>query len=1061
MLIPFLLFLFIPTLLVTIAFLFLLLYIALYRAPCTTRRTSLGRSAAVIVLGDVGRSPRMCYHVESLADQGWKVAVVGYPGSKLSNSIQQRSSVRLHPLTQLPSWTAKNLPRIAFIALAPFKLLWQTAGLFWKITMVIQPPPEIILVQTPPALPTLFVVRVSSLLLSCRVIIDWHNLAHTILAFRLGQSSPLVTLAKWLERITGRNAYAHLFVTHAMKKHLTQQWNLQGHKAVLHDRPPSHFRRATVSETHRLWKGLTPKLSPSLSDWWPTTEAIDSNTSTPFTSTSTAHSRSAATLRSDRPALAVSSTSWTADEDFSLLLRAAQLYEKRARQVNSGSVAMATPRAKSSSFPSSPSHKRASGVLSSSVSRDQVTGSFISESPRQSGDQAASLPSSWSASSLEPPSQEQPASSPISSPSPSSHHHHHSSAQSADLSPSPSNSSFCSSTPTPHRLRRPSFLFQRSSTLPNYPATTLPKLLIIVTGKGELRSHYEREIARLEKDEDWQWVRIRTAWLENWEYPLLLGSADVGISLHTSSSGLDLPMKVVDMLGCHLPVLALDFPCLGELIQHGRNGLKFSDDEGLEEGMESLLGGFPYAETSEHSGNWLVRAGGLKEPFAYAGQDLCSESQPDGDQDAAESGRFSEDHRRSSSTTRQSLDVFGGAEESEEAKRTAMKRKSFELSKAGLPTSQSFAGVSRDSGYNVASSPTDGRVGENTIGLSTSSSAPSISTSSLPPLRPTTPVPQFTMLASPVLGGGGSFGAFESQTPDKASVSRGANSWSENWKATIRPLIRLADAEDAKAEGVSLSDEEAEEEVARNMLTEADAEEEADEVTALLPLSPSTSSTLSRSFSSASSLSESTNSPQRMTSFKFGSGTNDEDEAPVRRGSKSRRSKFPQSRRRLGSDGRPLKVRGGSVQGLLWAEDFRMSSTSPNNDQFDTPKDGDEDSEEVEEEDGIQLGLFGSVITTSTPKKSSTQRRQFKKGTIYSPPGTPKAKGQKEEGNQLPIPTIASIHSSYESTNKHLRKRTAVQSDLIEERQEVGAGGGGAPAAVPDIWVSAADERRS
>lgn len=209
----------------------------------------------------------------------------------------------------------------------------------------------------------------------------------------------------------------------------------RGRKVVLYDRPPKHFHRASPEEIHEVCVLIPTQgffinffafqlfLRLNLDKSLPTSGL------TLLTETKRSPSSSSPSippnLRSDRPAVVVSSTSWTPDEDFSILLDTLAMYEQRAQ------------------------------------------------------------------------------------------------AHDVQLT------------------------------------TTLPKLLVIVTGKGPLRDSYMQKINELQKT--WKWVRCVSLWLEAKDYPILLGSADLGVSLHSSSSALDLPMKVVDMFGCGLPVCALNF----------------------------------------------------------------------------------------------------------------------------------------------------------------------------------------------------------------------------------------------------------------------------------------------------------------------------------------------------------------------------------------------------------------------------------------------------------------------------------------------------------------------
>ena len=361
----------------------------------------------VIVLGDIGHSPRMQYHALSLAATG-KVCVelIGFKGSKPLSEVVSHADIKIRYLRQLhipPSW------KVPFVIYAVLKVVFETVQLLFVLVTAAYRP-EVLLVQTPPAVPSMLVCAFVSVVSGSKLILDFHNITHMHLAAKISNRwiIGLVRLYEtWVPRLA---ASASLCVTNAMREYLKQTFKLPN-VYTLYDRPGPQFKGRTSALArqdleHRL--KATGVLRRTISDF-------------DFT--------------------IVSSTSWTKDEDFSLVLAALPLF----------------------------------------------------------------------------------------------------SAETADK-----------------------------------------RTLLFITGKGEMRDQFVTEFNALGLKN----VELVTAWLPAADYPLLLGVADIGVSVHTSTSGLDLPMKAVDMLGSELPVVALSFPALNELLADGKGGLTFTSADEL---AQSLL----------------------------------------------------------------------------------------------------------------------------------------------------------------------------------------------------------------------------------------------------------------------------------------------------------------------------------------------------------------------------------------------------------------------------------------------------------------------------------------
>ncbi len=254
----------------------------------------------IVVLGDFGQSPRMQYHALALADSGRDVDVIAYAGSAPFRAVSDHPRITIH-LTRAPSTAARHLPGFLFVAWQFMRLCGHGLSLLWNLLLIVGKP-DVVLVQNPPAVPTLAIALVAARLRSARLVIDWHNFSHAMLALRLGPDHWAVRMLRWHERAVGRRADAHLCVSRAMQSELRAHWQIPG-AVVLYDRPAEMFAPTP------------PEARPAVLRRVLTSVARQDD--------------------GRRPAIVVCPTSWTSDEDISILIRAATRCDEMARTCKS------------------------------------------------------------------------------------------------------------------------------------------------------------------------------------------------------------------------------------------------------------------------------------------------------------------------------------------------------------------------------------------------------------------------------------------------------------------------------------------------------------------------------------------------------------------------------------------------------------------------------------------------------------------------------------------------------------------------------------------------------
>ena len=383
---------------------------------------------AILVVGDLNRSPRMLNHcialTEAFPDIN-EISLIGYNGGDIRSDIKNNSKIKEYYIHQKINKFLRKLPRCFFLLVALIKIIIQTLSLFWILFTI--PKFKFLIMQNPPCIPSMLICWIMCRLRGAKFIIDWHNYGYTILKVN-NRPNFMVNLACKYEKYFGKKSDMNFCVSQAEKRDLKKEFLIDA--ICLPDRPVKGlFKFLNEIEANDLYKNYPNELYSLIDSHLPEN-------------------------KNSKPIIMISSTSWTPDEDFSML-------------------------------------------LDSFIKTEEMILDTIEDKSQKN--------------------------------------------------------------------------------IYNITQDKIKKILFLITGRGPMRDKFMEKVS----EANLKFFDVKSIWLESDDYPKLLSLVDLGISLHYSSSGIDLPMKVVDMFSGCLPVASIYYETINELVEENVNGFLFKNSKDL------------------------------------------------------------------------------------------------------------------------------------------------------------------------------------------------------------------------------------------------------------------------------------------------------------------------------------------------------------------------------------------------------------------------------------------------------------------------------------------------